>query len=65
MVCRKGVGENAFSRNGGFVMYNNSTSTHKELHITKEATHFEMYDGEKYVKENIGVIEDFLGKYIK
>lgn len=59
------VGENAFSRNGGFMMYNNSTSANKELHITKEATHFEMYDGEKYVKENIGVIEDFLAKYLK
>lgn len=58
------VGENAFSRNGGFMMYNNSTSAHKELHITKEATHFEMYDGEKYVKENISVIENFLAKYL-
>lgn len=58
------VGENAFSKNGGLLMYNNSTSEHKELHITKEATHFEMYDGEKYVKENISVIENFLKKYL-
>lgn len=54
------VGENAFSKNGGLLMYFNSTSKNKELHITKEATHFEMYDGEKYVKENIATIEDFL-----
>lgn len=58
------VGENAFSKNGGLLMYNNSTSEHKELYITKEATHFEMYDGEKYVKENISVIEIFLKKYL-
>lgn len=58
------IGEKAFSRNGGLLMYANSTSEHKELHVTKEATHFEMYDGEKYVKENICVIKDFLAKYL-
>lgn len=59
------VGENAFSKNGGLMMYQNSTSAHKELHVTKEATHFEMYDGEKYVKENVQVIKDFLDKYLQ
>lgn len=54
------VGENAFSRPGGMKLYENSTSAHKELHITREATHFEMYDGEAYVKENVGVILNFL-----
>lgn len=33
------------------------------MHSTKEATHFEMYDGEKYVKENVGVIKEFLDKH--
>lgn len=56
------VGENAFSKNGGLMMYQNSTSKHKQLHVTREATHFEMYDGEPYVKENVSVIEDFLGE---
>lgn len=59
------VGENAFSKNGGLLMYNNATSEQKELHITKEATHFEMYDGEKYVKENVGVIKEFLDKHLR
>lgn len=56
------VAENGFSRPGGLKMFENSTSEKKELHITKEATHFEMYDGEKYVKENLSVILDFLNK---
>lgn len=54
------VAEKGFSRPGGLKMYENSTSAHKRLHITKEATHFEMYDGDKYVRENLGEILKFL-----
>lgn len=35
-----------------------------EPELPKEATHFEMYDGEEYVKENVSVIEDFMDKYL-
>lgn len=59
------VGENAFSKNGGLLMYLNATSEHKYLHVTKEATHFEMYDGAPYVKENISVIEQFLQRHLQ
>lgn len=58
------IGENAFSRLGGQRMYENAGSAHKFLHVTKDATHFEMYDGDKYVRENVAVIADFLEKYL-
>lgn len=32
----------------------------QEFHIVKDASHFEMYDGEPYVLENIDVICNFL-----
>ena len=32
--------------------------------MVKGATHFEIYDGEPYVLENIGVICDFFNKYL-
>lgn len=54
------VAEEGFSRPGGLKMYENATSEKKQLHITKKATHFEMYDGERQVKENLGVILEFL-----
>lgn len=54
------VAEKGFSRPGGMKMYENSTSARKRLHITKEATHFEMYDGDTYVRENVGEILNFL-----
>ena len=58
------IGENAFSRLGGRRMYGNAGSAHKFLHVTKDATHFEMYNGDKYVRENVAVIADFFEKYL-
>ncbi len=56
--------ENAFSRLDGRRMYENDAPAHKFLHVTKDATLFEMYDGNKYVRENVAVIADFFEKYL-
>ena len=45
-------------------MYGNAASAHKFLHDTKDTTHFGMYNGDKYVKENVAVIADFFEKYL-
>lgn len=55
--------ENAFTRPGAEEMYANAPGP-KEFHMVKGASHFEMYDGEPYVLENIGVICDFFNKYM-
>lgn len=55
--------ENAFTRPGAEEMYANAPGP-KEFHMVKGASHFEMYDGEPYVLENIGVICDFFNKYL-
>ncbi len=55
--------ENAFTRPGAEEMYANAPGP-KEFHMVKGASHFEMYDGEPYVLENIGVICNFLNKYL-
>ena len=45
-------------------MYENAVSAHKFLHVIKDTTHFEMYDGDKRVRENVAVIADFFEKYL-
>ena len=45
-------------------MYENAGSAHKFLHVIKDTTHFEMYDGDKHVRENVAVIADFFEKYL-
>lgn len=55
--------ENAFTRPGAEEMYANAPGP-KEFHMVKGASHFEMYDGEPYVLENISVICDFFNKYM-
>lgn len=55
--------ENAFTRPGAEEMYANAPGP-KEFHMVKGASHFEMYDGEPYVLENIGVVCDFFNKYL-
>ena len=36
----------------------------KYFHLTLGATHFEMYDMEKYVKENVNELLTFFGKHL-
>ena len=57
------TGENAFTRPGAEEMYKNAP-VEKELHIVKGASHFEMYDYEDYVNENVGHIVAFLQKHL-
>lgn len=57
------TGENAFTRPGAEEMYKNAAGP-KEFHLVKGASHFEMYDHEEYVNENIGHILTFLQKYL-
>ena len=45
-------------------MYENAGSAHKFLHVIKDTTQFEMYDGDKRVRENVAVIADFFEKYL-
>lgn len=55
--------ENAFTRPGAEEMYENAPGP-KEFHMVKGASHFEMYDVEPYVLENIDVICNFFNKYM-
>ena len=55
--------ENAFTRQGAELMYQNAAGP-KEFHMVKDALHFEMYDHEDYVMENLEHIEAFLKKYL-
>jgi len=52
--------ENAFTRPGAEQMYQNAASEVKELQVIAEATHFDMYDLEEYVTQNLQHIERFL-----
>ena len=52
--------ENAFTRPGAEQMYLNAASEVKELQVIAEATHFDMYDLEEYVTQNLQHIERFL-----
>ena len=52
--------ENAFTRLGAEQMYQNAASEVKELQVIAEATHFDMYDLEEYVTQNLQHIECFL-----
>lgn len=56
------VGETAFSRDGGEMIYKNLSSKVKELHVIKGSDHFSMYDQEPFVSENMSFIEKFLKK---
>ena len=55
--------ENAFTRPGAEEMYANAPGP-KEFHMVKGASHFEMYDVEPYVLENIDAIIKFFNKYL-
>ena len=55
--------ENAWSRPGAEEMYQNATSE-KELHVVDKAGHFDMYDLEPYVSENLEYLTAFFAKYI-
>lgn len=55
--------ENAFSKAGAEDMYKNANEP-KEYHVVKEAKHSEMYDIEKYVMENLELIQNFFNKYL-
>ena len=52
--------ENAFTRPGAEQMYQNAASEVKELQVIAGATHFDMYDLEEYVTQNLQHIERFL-----
>ena len=54
------TGEQAFTRPGAELMYQNAASEVKELHVIPGALHFEMYDYEEYVMQNLALIEKFL-----
>ena len=49
--------------NGAELMYQNAAGP-KEFHLVKDALHFEMYDHEDYVMENLEHIETFFKKYL-
>jgi fermentation-respiration switch protein FrsA (DUF1100 family) len=55
------AGERAFTLQSAKTMYDNAPQP-KYWHLTKGASHFEMYDIDKYVKENTNVILDFFAK---
>lgn len=57
------AGEKAFTTVGAKKMFENAPEP-KFFHLTKGATHFEMYDMDKYVKENVGELLTFFGKYL-
>lgn len=55
--------ENAFTREGAEALYKNANEP-KEFHLIKEAKYFDMYDGEKYVMQNLDLLEKFFDKYL-
>lgn len=56
--------ENAFTRQGAELMFKNANEP-KEFHIVAQARHFDMYDLQPYVNENLSYICEFLDKYLK
>jgi fermentation-respiration switch protein FrsA (DUF1100 family) len=57
------AGEKAFTREGSELMFKNAPEP-KFFHLTKGASHFEMYDMEKYVNENIEEILKFFENFL-
>lgn len=57
------AGEKAFTTAGAKKLFENAPEP-KFFHLTKDATHFEMYDMDKYVKENAEELLTFFGKYL-
>jgi len=57
------AGEKAFTTEGAKKMFENAPNP-KYFHLTLGATHFEMYDMEKYVKENVNELLTFFGKHL-
>lgn len=55
--------ENAFTRQGAEELYQNANEP-KEFYMVKGARHFEMYDLEPYVSENMEQILKFFQKYL-
>lgn len=53
------VGQNAFTRQGAEVMFENVASADKKLIVVPNAGHFDMYDGEEYAKPAIDTILEF------
>lgn len=53
------VGENAFTRQGAEIMYQNAASKDKKLVQIKGARHFDMYDGAEYALPAIDAILEF------
>ena len=53
------TGENAWSKSGAKELYENTSSEIKEYHEIEGAGHFDMYDLEPYVTENIDYILEF------
>ena len=51
---------NHFTCPGAEQMYQNAASEVKELQVIAEATHFDMYNLEEYVTQNLQHIERFL-----
>ena len=57
------AGEKAFTTEGAKKMFENAPEP-KRFHLTRGASHFEMYDVEPYVKENVREILSFFGEYL-
>lgn len=57
------AGEKAFTTEGAKKMFENAPNP-KYFHLTLGTTHFEMYDMEKYVKENVNELLTFFGKHL-
>lgn len=55
--------ENAFTRPGAEEMFKNANEP-KEFHLVAKARHFDMYDLDPYVTENMGYLLAFLKKYL-
>lgn len=55
--------ENAFTREQAQKLYDNAV-TKKKLYVVKKAGHFDMYDLDPYVSENLKVIDKFLKENI-
>ena len=58
------TGDNAWSRPASEELYN-SMKNKKKLHIVKGAGHFDMYDLEQYVTENMEQISAWFKEHLK
>lgn len=59
------AGENAFTRQGAELMYNNAATNSKEFFVVPKARHFDMYDEEAYLSVIIPKIITFFNQYSK